>query len=140
MPEETFHEKATQLEKTKDTLINDIYMNDVIFGINRLVLEKSGCRKCEVHSKGYFVGISHHDAEKCLLHLPWEEKVELMFEKAYKAVNHEQMKDRLRERIAEKGLKVDPTNVRLLEETKRPKGFMKKIKDIVIKPGSGLFA
>ena len=101
--------------------------------INNLVAEKSGCRKCKTENAGLFVFISHHDEEKCLMDLKWEEKVAKFFDQAYRTVNYNDKKDKCRQRLPEKQWDVDTMSLHILEETRRPKGFKEKIKNAVLR-------
>ena len=78
-------------------LINKLYASAVILLISNLVVEKSGCRKCKTENTGLFVFLSHHDQEKCLRNLKWEEKVAKFFEQAYRTIDYNNMKDKCRQ-------------------------------------------
>ena len=67
------------------------------------------------------------------MNLKWEEKVAKFFDQAYWTVNHNDMKDKCRQRLQEKQWNVDPMSLRILEETRRPKGFKEKIKNAVLR-------
>ena len=82
--------QAEQLRKVEDMLINELYASAVILRISNLAAEKSGCRKCKTENAGLFVFISHHDEEKCLMNLKWEEKVAKFFDQAYRTMHQPQ--------------------------------------------------
>ena len=65
--------------------------------------------------------------------LKWEEKVAKFFDQAYRTVNHNDMKNKCRQRLQEKQWDVDTMSLHILEETRRPKGFKEKIKNAVLR-------
>ena len=120
--------QAEQLRKVEDMLTDELshYASAVILRINNVVTEESDCRKCKTENAGLFVFISHHDQDKCLMNLKWEEKVAKFFDQTYRTIEHNDMKDKCRQRLQEKQWDVDPMSLRILDETRRPKGFKKK--------------
>ena len=96
------------MRKVENMLINELYASAVILHINNLVADKSGCQKGKAENAGLFVFISHHDEEKCLMNLKWEEKVAKFFNQAYRTINHSDMKDKCRQIPQEKQWDVDP--------------------------------
>ena len=88
-----------------------------------------------VSSVTLIVDFHQTDNKRSTWNLTSKERVEKYFDKAYKSISHSDMKDQCRQRIQQKGWQVDPTALRILKETRRPKWFGKRVKDAAINHG-----